>query len=188
MKMLQNKKVKSKVVKPKAVAKKKPIPKKQTPENHQDETSNERTVRKANEKRSAENKELIGEASPAKRKKSQEKTNEVIVETNADQVSARFLEDDNFVDMDISGIRHEFPSEEDEEDLTEDEEEEANHSDAEEPPSSINNNATIVRRKDSNGDGTESALSASSRKRPSTQTKTTDHRDYSEETQGCHSK
>ena len=125
-------KVKSKVVKPKnVVTRKKSISKKKD----EDETLYEEIVRKVNEKRAAENRPLIGEEdiSPAKRKK----TNA----TQADQVTARTLEDDNFIDMDISGIRHEFPSEEDEDEVSDDEE----GSILSEPTSS-NNNAMVQKK------------------------------------------
>ena len=55
----------------------------------------------------------------------------VTVESSEDRVNAKFIEDDNFIDMDISGIRSAFPSED------EDEEDEQGQT--------LNNNATVVR-------------------------------------------
>ena len=97
-----------------------------------------------NQKRAEEGRELIGEEAKemhVTRSKTVQKnlTQEKISEDGA---TTRFLEDDNFIDMDISGIRSAFPSEDEGDQDLEDQEEEPMITDL--APPSKNNNATVA--------------------------------------------
>ena len=74
-------------------------------------------------------------------------------------VTARFVGDDNFIDMDISGIRTEFPSEEDEDDEVEEIDTEGIES---------TNNNMMMRKNSNQFDRAQGASSAFPGKRPST--------------------
>ena len=102
----------------------------------------DKLVEKLNEKRKAENRSPIGKSAVAKnkteakrRKLSKDAGNKI-----EDQVvTARFLEDYNYVDMDVTGLREDFSSEEEEEgeiDTGSEIESDDNHE-------SQNNNATV---------------------------------------------
>ena len=76
-------------------------------------------LRKVNEKRKNEEESCANSAKIKRKNKSQDKVANLDEPEPGNSITARVLEDDNFVDMDISGINNEFPSEEDEEDITE---------------------------------------------------------------------
>ena len=104
-----------------------------------DKTAYEKLYEKLQTKRKAETK-VKGNASKAKKAKDQQidemQISEVIHDT--EMVSAKFLEDDNFIDMDISEMGQIFPSEDDDE-LSEGEIIEESGGEA------TNNNATIMK-------------------------------------------
>ena len=97
-------------------------------------------MQKLNEQRVKRGAEPI-EDRVAKTQLKKKKISKLTKEDSADKVTAQFIEDDNFIDMDISGIRSAFPSEDEDED-----EYNSNQSDKEQMESqqeqSINNNAT----------------------------------------------
>ena len=77
-------------------------------------------------------------SNPKKKKLIAERVDsEVQLNLPPDQVTATFIEDDNFIDMDITGLRSTFPSENEDE---EDQESESNVT-----GSSKNNNVTVNR-------------------------------------------
>ena len=87
----------------------------------EEETFSERVLRKVNEKRAQHGEEPLGSAedkntSQSKRRKSViTKPQTAEANPNPDSVTARVLEDDNFIDMDISSIRNVFPSDDEDE-------------------------------------------------------------------------
>ena len=117
-----NKAVKSKIIKPKQ---KKTVAK-VNKEAIKDETAYERVLRKVNERKAARGEELIGSQSNKSQVKTNKKgNNSKIAEQSrqqsispneeSDSVNAQFLADDNYADMDISGIRSVFPSKDEDE-------------------------------------------------------------------------
>ena len=114
--------VKSKIIKPKQKKTVAEVNK----EAIEDETAYERVLRKVNERKAARDEELIGSQSNKSQVKTNKKGNNskiakqsrqqsISPNEESDSVNARFLEDDNYVDMDISGIRSVFPSKDEDE-------------------------------------------------------------------------
>ena len=158
-----SKKVKSKIVKaPAKLVASKQTQKSQQANDQVDETAYEALMHKVNEKKAQEQREIEQLASTKSTcSKTKGKTNETDKVTS-DRVSARVFEDYNYVDMDISGIRQEFPSEEDEDENSEDEE-------MTEISNSTELNTNANRQLDLNSAKDSSASGASPWKRPSTQ-------------------
>ena len=117
-------------------------------------------------KRKAENKSPVGRSTVAKNKTEtkRRKLSKDAGNKNEDQVvTARFLEDDHYVDMDVTGLREDFPSEEEEEgeiDSGSEIESDDNHE-------SQNNNATVEIEQNLSAKGSKDASQLLSRKRPS---------------------
>ena len=122
-------------------------------------------LRKVKEKRKAEGRDTNLNKTPTKtkRRKKNEKVASPVIDNEKDSAegdttAARTLEDDNYIDIDISGIGAEFPSEEDEEIM------EMETLAIE----SSNNNASVDLRKNLNSrEKNIGALSALARKQPS---------------------
>ena len=113
-------KVKSKVVKVDKTKTVKSTDSQTAPE--KEENAYERILCKVNQKRAAEGRALVGqevEESQPKKSKPTKSLAEESSNENSNRVTARFVEDDNYIDMDISGIRSAFPSEDEDEEIPE---------------------------------------------------------------------